>query len=314
MWDIQLQTFFRTLYWFNVSSIFYSFVIFFVRLSILLQYLRIFAPTRKGNMFVFVGVHICIWSNFIFYFFMTVFEITICTPRTKIWNPLITGHCFSFVAPLQASAVFNVLSDVLILLLPMPCVWRLHLPLKKKVLMTMIFAAGLFACISSILRTYYTWKLAGSPDTSYNIVRMGLWTSAEIATGFIISCLPVVPKFFQTMWPKVSHTFRVMSRNRKGLGIPSVPEHPAEELHRSSKIKLPSFKNTFASVFSHTEEGDDQTQPEREYAILSEEMAVPRRDAAREPSQMPAAKLGIIRDDLEKGVPRIKFAETSTHA
>ena len=78
-----------------------------------------------------------------FYLVEMVFEITMCTPRRKIWNPPINGHCFSLEAPMQASAVFNVFSDFLILILPMPCVWRLQLPLKKKILITMIFAAGL---------------------------------------------------------------------------------------------------------------------------------------------------------------------------
>ena len=116
---------------------------FFIRLSILLQYLRIFAPTRKGNMFIFVGVHICIWSNLIFYFVETIFDITMCTPRKKIWNPLLPGHCFNVDASIQASAIFNVFSDFAILILPIRSVWRLHLPLKKKILMTMIFATGL---------------------------------------------------------------------------------------------------------------------------------------------------------------------------
>lgn len=53
-----------------------------------------------------------------------------------------TGHCFNVNATFQATGVFNVVSDFAILILPMPCVWRLSLPLKKKVLMTMIFATG----------------------------------------------------------------------------------------------------------------------------------------------------------------------------
>lgn len=32
---------------------------------------------------------------------------------------------------------------------------------------------------------------------------IGLWTHAEIAVGIICSCLPVLPIFFQTMWPKI---------------------------------------------------------------------------------------------------------------
>lgn len=32
---------------------------------------------------------------------------------------------------------------------------------------------------------------------------MGLWTHAEVAVGIICSCLPVLPIFFQTIWPKI---------------------------------------------------------------------------------------------------------------
>ena len=143
---------------------------------------------------------------------------------------------------------------------------------------------------------------------------MGLWTDAELASGFIISCLPVIPKFFQHIWPKVSRTLSVMSTYWKDSGIASAPVVPAEEIQGNSKLKLPNIKNTLASVFSHTETEDNQTQLEGEYAILSEEIGVPRRDAVRELSQMPAARLGTTRDDLEKGYPRTKFTETRSLA
>jgi len=119
-------------------------VIFFIKLSILLQYQRIFVPTKKGNMFIYVGIHLCIWSNLIFYLVETVFEIAVCTPRKKIWNPLMTtGHCFNTNATFLATGGFNVISDFAILILPMPSVWKLRMPLKKKILMTTIFATGL---------------------------------------------------------------------------------------------------------------------------------------------------------------------------
>ena len=60
------------------------------------------------------------------------------------------------------------------------------------------------ACISSVLRTYYTWKIVTSPDITYHMVQMGLWTYAELATGVIVSCLPVIPKFFQYMGPRIT--------------------------------------------------------------------------------------------------------------
>lgn len=36
---------------------------------------------------------------------------------------------------------------------------------------------------------------------------MGLWTLAEIATGIIVSCLPVLPKFVRHTGPKIYRAF-----------------------------------------------------------------------------------------------------------
>ena len=137
------------------------------------------------------------------------------------------------------------------------------------------------------------------------MVPMGMWTGAELATGVIVSCLPVIPKFFQHMWPKVSRTLSVMSKSRKESEIASAPVVAAEELQGDSKVKLPSFKKTFTSVFSRTEKEDDQTQAEGEYAILSEAIAIPRCDAAMGLSRMPADRFATRRDDLEKRISRI---------
>lgn len=308
MWNVQLQTFFKILYWVNISAVVYCFVTFFIKLSILLQYLRIFAPTRKGNIFIYLGAHICNWSNLVFYVVMAIFEIAICTPRRKIWNPLMTtGHCSSVDATFQASGIFNVISDFAILILPMPCVWRLRLPLKKKILMTTIFATGSFACITSILRTYYTWQLALSPDITFNVVRMGMWTHAELSTGVVISCLPVMPKFFQHIGPKLFSALTLRSRSRKDSGNESAPSAPSEKVRADSKIKLPSFNGAFTSVASNTEKDNDyemysqQSLPKSEYVQLHEETAILGRDATRV-TLMPTAKLATARDDLERGM------------
>lgn len=59
------------------------------------------------------------------------------------------------------------------------------------------------ACITSIMRTYYTWELALSPDVTHNLALMDLWTYAEIAIGIIISCTPIFPRFYQKFGPKI---------------------------------------------------------------------------------------------------------------
>ena len=77
------------------------------------------------------------------------------------------------------------------------------------------------ACVTSILRTYYTWKVDSEPDVSYNIVEMGLWTLAEVAIGVIVSCLPVLPRFFQDIGPKVCRAFSIETKPSSNLGSES---------------------------------------------------------------------------------------------
>lgn len=93
---------------------------------------------------MFMGAYMLIGVILTFYFVDSMFEICKCTPRKKIWNPLMRGgHCFSPYGTFQATGIFNVISDFLIFLLPMPSVWKLQLPRKKKMLMIIIFGAGL---------------------------------------------------------------------------------------------------------------------------------------------------------------------------
>lgn len=56
------------------------------------------------------------------------------------------------------------------------------------------------------------------PDISYNIIAMGLWTQAEIATGIIVSCLPVVPKFVRHTGPKLYRAFSHGSQSASPSG------------------------------------------------------------------------------------------------
>ena len=168
----------------------------------------------------------------------------------------------------------------------------------------------LSACITSVLRTYYTWKIVQSPDISYNMVQMGMWTYAELSTGIVISCLPVIPKFFQHVGPQVSRalTSRHQKLTKESNNSESSASEKSSDPVRDERLRLPSFKHTFASVLSSNRDGDGDHElcsqpslPTKEYLMLHEETAVPRRDSARDLVSMPQAKVATMRDDLERG-------------
>ena len=93
---------------------------------------------------MFVAIRVCISSIFIFYFVITFFDLFECKPRKKIWNKLdSTGYCYDGNAIDKASGLFNVISDFVILFLPMPSIWKLQMSLRKKLMTTGVFAIGL---------------------------------------------------------------------------------------------------------------------------------------------------------------------------
>lgn len=55
------------------------------------------------------------------------------------------------------------------------------------------------ACASAAIRLYYTVILSHSSDVTYYTSVMGLWTIPEMASGILALCLPVSPRFFQSL-------------------------------------------------------------------------------------------------------------------
>lgn len=128
----------------NDVEILYGPVVFLTKFSILLQYLRVFVPTRTGNKGLHFAIHLTIWANLVFYVVDTFIEIFECTPRERIWNPLIAGSCaVNINAALIATAVMNLVSDMIILGLPFSSIWRLQVSTREKAKILTVFAIGL---------------------------------------------------------------------------------------------------------------------------------------------------------------------------
>lgn len=53
------------------------------------------------------------------------------------------------------------------------------------------------------MRIYYAIRILQTGEMTYNFVVLGLWSHAEITFGIICSCLPVLPRFFLALRPKI---------------------------------------------------------------------------------------------------------------
>ncbi|KAJ4289009.1 hypothetical protein N0V90_011351 [Kalmusia sp. IMI 367209] len=143
-WNITMKQLISTLYWVNVAEIMYPVPIVLIKVTILIQYMRLFAPYRTVNPFVWYGALAIIIINVTFYTINSFFSVFRCSPREKFWNPLITeGHCINRTKMILFLAVFNILSDIAILILPLKTVWTLRIQLRKRVGISILCAMGI---------------------------------------------------------------------------------------------------------------------------------------------------------------------------
>ena len=124
----------------NYLIILYGPPVFFAKLSVLLQLQHIFIPKRRTP--IFFVIQALIWANLAFYLAYLFVDIFQCVPRRKIWEPTVPGKCISTNVLNLAPAGINIVSDCLILVLPIVLVFRLKMTLKNKLAIAAIFSSG----------------------------------------------------------------------------------------------------------------------------------------------------------------------------
>ena len=109
-----------------------------VKLSALLFYARVFRDSR--------AFRICLWTTGTlvvgWWIVSDLTTILTCIPLRKQWDTDIQGHCLNFITIFKGVTALNVLIDVIILVLPLPMLWKLHTTLRRKLMLTGAFVVG----------------------------------------------------------------------------------------------------------------------------------------------------------------------------
>ncbi|KAL8904325.1 MAG: hypothetical protein Q9171_007088 [Xanthocarpia ochracea] len=164
------------------------------KISILLLYRRIFP---------LCGFHAFIWAVGIFVVAFTTatvfFIIFSCNPIDGAWNPTIKAKCINEQAAILAIACMTIVSDFIILGLPLPLVWKMHLPRIRKFQLTIIFLLGTFASVISIYRATVVARV-DKADLSYQSTNRSIWSGVE-------SCIAIVCANLATLRPVLNYLF-----------------------------------------------------------------------------------------------------------
>jgi hypothetical protein len=108
--------------------------------SILLFYMRIFDVADR--LFRIVS-RVATLAIFTWCLSVILCGFLLCRPFAYNWDQTIPGgHCNNQILSYILTGSFNIVTDMLVLCLPIPMIWKLQMPFKTKVALTLIFAIG----------------------------------------------------------------------------------------------------------------------------------------------------------------------------
>ncbi|KAK0622753.1 hypothetical protein B0T14DRAFT_564175 [Immersiella caudata] len=149
-----------------------------------------------------------------------------CSPIEKSWDKSLEGSCIDSSAALLARAVFNVVTDFAILLLPIWLLWPLRLwSVWHKLGVLIVLMAGGFVCVASILRlaAFWTDKGANEEDMTWHSVKNANWCLMEAWVGVFCACLPSLKVLFVRHFPGIFSSDRHVGNRGSMFSMIQIP-------------------------------------------------------------------------------------------
>lgn len=187
--------------------------------SILLLYRRLARTTK----FFHISTTACLVLVNVAGLVFTLMCIFQCRPISQIFSlSPDRKKCIDIVTLYLVSAPVNILTDLIILFLPMPLLTGLALPSKQKIILIATFALGGFVTIVAVMRIAYLQEtstarledLSGAGGRQYTQENLFwytappcMWSTVEVNVGIICACIPVLkpllvrlaPRFFSSL-------------------------------------------------------------------------------------------------------------------
>ncbi|MCJ1377479.1 hypothetical protein MMC17_000574 [Xylographa soralifera] len=178
-------TFYKCLYAFEIL---YPLPIAATKFSILFYYSRIFqVPSFQLPLYLVAGLIGC-WVIYV-----EGAAIFSCVPVNAMWDPTITGRCINIHSFFIGIAVPNVVTDIALLTMPLPYMWRLQVAWPKKIAVILVFMLGGFVAVVSIIRLTVLLNLTNE-DVTWTYVPTCIWTNIEVHIGIVSASVPA-------LWP-----------------------------------------------------------------------------------------------------------------
>ncbi|KAF2443255.1 hypothetical protein P171DRAFT_433553 [Karstenula rhodostoma CBS 690.94] len=208
------------------TTVLYSPALAFAKMSFLCFYLNI-NPDQTFHIGVYITMFVVIGSCV----GVVVSLLAACTPFAKnIDVALKEGECINKASLYIATGVLNIITDIMVLVLPIPMVVGLQMVRSRKIMLILLFSIGSITCITSAVRVALLPPMLTTTDSSWDTVYPSLWILIEASLIIITGSLPTMRLFLRHVAPtligdsEAAHTLTSHREPDRGW-----------ELHRSAK-------------------------------------------------------------------------------
>ncbi|KAF1840007.1 uncharacterized protein K460DRAFT_297433 [Cucurbitaria berberidis CBS 394.84] len=171
-----------------------------------------------------------------------------CRPFDQYWAvPTNSSQCSAATNHLIINACFNITSDLIILSIPLPLLFKVRLPMKNKIILFVIFLIGAFTIVAAVLNKYYSFTHPFGTEWT-------IWYLRESYTAILCANLPLTYPLIQRVfglrnWS--SQTYDI--DNRYGSGA-----QPQPAAHRYwAEPRIQPIPKGFRDIFRRTESQED---------------------------------------------------------
>ncbi|KAI9666608.1 MAG: hypothetical protein M1821_004544 [Bathelium mastoideum] len=224
------------------------------KLSVIFFYRRIFTGKVFNVISISMVAIVCVWT--LGFFFAILFRCG--THFWALWAPLIylLQNCYLSTPMFQAFTISDVITDVLILTIPVYWVSKLKMPLTQRVGVCGVFLLGAVTVAAGVARLVIFIQQTKNPylnaDGIGHLTTEIYWSMIEMGISVVAACLPTMkPLFgklspenvlnsFRSMFPLRSRTSLTSSRSREANGTEQI-------LHRANYENIDSLENGILS-------------------------------------------------------------------
>lgn len=120
---------------------------------------------------------------------------TQCIPMKRYWSPETPGKCIDITAFFYSTNLFTIITDVIMLALPIPVLLKVPGSRLRKAGIIAAFSCGGFSTLASCARVYSIKVYTQSPQPLRDAAPINTWSFIEIYVGICCGSIAVLKQF-----------------------------------------------------------------------------------------------------------------------